>query len=118
MLVYHIRMREISILEQQLLDEYVRCERNKRTQEAAIAELPRGYISQKRRGDKVYAYLQWREGIKVCSRYLKPEEADIIARQIEERKSWSKSVKQLARNMAQIEKVLGKELIDEYRRSI
>ena len=111
-------MREISILEQQLLDEYVRCERNMKTQEAAISELPKGYISQKHRGNKTYSYLQWREGNKVCSRYLKPADFDLVSKQIEERKSWEKSVRQLKRNMAQIEKLLGRGLIDEYKRSI
>lgn len=117
-LLYYISMREISILEQQLLDEYFRCIRNKDVQTAAIANLPKGYISSKRRGDKVYYYLQWRDGNKVCSRYLKPSEVENTKKQINERRSWSASVKQLERNMKQIKKVLGKGLIDEYRDSI
>ena len=111
-------MREISILEQQLLDEYFRCIRNRDIQTVAIAELPKGYISSKQRGNKVYYYLQWRDGNEIRSRYLKPSEVENTIKQINERRSCSASVKQLERNMKQIEKVLGKGLIDEYRRSI
>ena len=115
---YPIVMRKISILEQQLLDEYFRCIRNRNVQMAAIDDLPKGYISRKKRSGKTYSYLQWRDGDKVYSQYIKPDDLASIEKKIEARKNWAESVKQLEKNIRQIEKVLGKGLINEYRDSI
>ncbi len=113
-IVYPILMRKLSILEQQLLDEYFRCLRNKDVQMAAVEDLPKGYISQKKRGGKTYSYLQWRDGDRIRSHYIKPEDLASVENQIESRKNWSDSIKQLEKNIRQIEKVLGKGLINEY----
>ena len=51
-----------------------------------IAALPKGYISKKTVGGKVYFYHQWSENSTKQSRYLRDEEIKPLADQIEERK--------------------------------
>ena len=53
---------------------------------AQIDELPRGYISQKVIGGKVYYYHQWSQNGHKQSRYLHNSEIEPLARQIEIRK--------------------------------
>ena len=50
-----------------------------------LAELPKGYISRKKIGGKERLYLQWREGGKVRSRYIKKGEEEEILRLVAER---------------------------------
>ena len=53
---------------------------------AQIAELPKGYISQKTIGGRVYYYHQWSQQGRKQSRYLHDEEIETLTRQIDERK--------------------------------
>ena len=53
---------------------------------AQIAELPKGYISQKAIGGKVYYYHQWSEQGQKQSKYLHDGEIEPLTRQIEQRK--------------------------------
>ena len=53
---------------------------------ARIKELPKGYISKKTIGRKVYYYHQWSENGSKQSRYLKDEEIEQLAKLIDERK--------------------------------
>lgn len=53
---------------------------------ARIKELPKGYISKKTIGGKVYYYHQWSENGSKQSRYLKDEEIEQLAKLIDERK--------------------------------
>ena len=62
---------------------------------AQIAELPRGYISQKAIGGKVYFYHQWSEQGKKQSRYLHDNEIELLAKQIELRKRLQAELKEL-----------------------
>lgn len=52
-----------------------------------IEQLPKGCISRKRIGGKVYSYHQWTEEGKRKSKYLNDEEALRLSEQIEQRKS-------------------------------
>lgn len=51
-----------------------------------IAELPKGTISKKTIQGKIRYYQQWREGDKVKSKYIKPEDVDSLVSQIELRR--------------------------------
>ena len=62
---------------------------------AQIAELPRGYISQKTIGGKVYFYHQWSEQGKKQSRYLHDREIEPLTKQIELRKRLQAELKEL-----------------------
>lgn len=110
-------MREISILEEQLLDEYMRCERNLISQTNELERLQKGCISKKKINGRTYYYLQWKENGKVKSKYIPIKELGQIQDQIEERRRWQMSIRNLKRSMRQIEKALGKGLINEYKQN-
>lgn len=107
---------KLSILEAQLIDEYFRCLRslNIHRRAAALPEC-RGYISEKSIKGKKYYYRQWREGERIVSEYLHKEDVENVSKQIERRKSHQCSIKALEKSIRQIEKAIGKELINEYR---
>jgi hypothetical protein len=111
-------MRDLSILEEQLLDEYMRCERNLDAQIAEINRLGKGYLSRKNIQGREYYYLQWKEDGKVKSKYVAESEVPELKHNIENRRRWEKSVSNLKRSMKQIEKALGKDLINEYKQSL
>ena len=110
-------MRNISILEEQLLDEFFRCERNLRVQKEELDNSIKGYISVKHINGKERYYLQYKENGKVVSKYIKEKDLESIRKQIENRNRWRESVRELKRNMHQLQKALGRSLIDEYRPS-
>ena len=62
---------------------------------AQIAELPKGYISQKTIGGRVYYYHQWSQHGQKQSRYLHDEEIEPLTRQIEQRKQLQAELKEL-----------------------
>ena len=65
--------------------------------EKRISELPAGYISRKMIRGKERWYLQWREGAKVRSRYIKAAEKEQVQAQITERKKLQAQLKELRR---------------------
>ncbi len=112
-------MAKVSVLESQLLDEYFRCERALSIHKHALAQNDlKGYISVKKIGGRKYHYLQWREGSKVCSKYIKAEELERIYSSLEERKQHQSSIRNLKKSIRQLEKVLGRKLIEEYRSAV
>ena len=54
---------------------------------AQIAELPKGYISQKTIGGKMYFYHQWSEQGQKQSKYLHDSEIEPLTKQIELRQN-------------------------------
>ena len=54
--------------------------------ERAISELPRGYISVKNINGKQRHYLQWREGSKIKSKYIRDADLDRTVEAIEQRR--------------------------------
>lgn len=62
---------------------------------AEIEKLPKGYISQKVIGGKVYYYHQWSENGQKKSRYLRDDEIEALAAQIEQRKALQTELKEL-----------------------
>ncbi|MBO4235021.1 MAG: hypothetical protein J5928_01085 [Firmicutes bacterium] len=61
-------------------------EHDKKAIEKRIANLPKGYISKKRINGKERFYLQWREGNKIKSKYIKTDELEAYKKALEERK--------------------------------
>jgi len=111
-------MRELSILEEQLLDEYMRCKRNLEAQQLEVDSLPKGNISYKQIKGKSYPYLQWTEDGHYKTKYIKQDLLDSLSKQINDRKRWELSIKNLERSIKQIEKALGRGLIKEYEQTI
>ena len=67
--------------------------------EAALRELeslPKGYISNKVIGGKVRHYLQWNDGGKIRSRYIKDSEYEDVKAQIARRKELAESLRKYA----------------------
>lgn len=107
-------MKEISILEEQLLDEYFRCKRNIDIQKREILNYPKGNLSIKNISGNKRIYLQWREGSRVRTKLIHEDEIEKIKKDIAMREKWKHSVKNLERNIKQLEKVLGKKMIAEF----
>lgn len=62
---------------------------------ARIKELPKGYISKKTIGGKIYYYHQWSENGSKQSRYIKDDEVELLAKLIDERKELQLQVSSL-----------------------
>lgn len=62
--------------------------------EERLSSLPRGYISQKRIGEKTRYYLQWKENGKVKSQHIPLEWLEETKAQIEERRHLQEQVKE------------------------
>lgn len=67
---------------------------------AEIATLPKGYISQKNIKGKVYYYHQWSENGQKQSKYLRDDEVEPLAKQIEKRKALQAELRALRSNPA------------------
>ena len=99
---------ELTMLEEQLLDEYERSVRICRMHELENQQLPKGSISRKYINGKVRHYLQWREGKQVKSLYIKASDVVSIEEQIEKRKNNDSNIKRLKQSRKVIEKAFGK----------
>ena len=64
---------------------------------ARIKELPKGYISKKTIGGKIYYYHQWSENGSKQSRYIKDDEVEPLVKLIDERKELQTRVSALKR---------------------
>lgn len=59
-----------------------------------LASLPRGYLSIKHINGKERYYLQYREGTKVVSKYIKEDEVETIKAQLQERKKIEEEIRE------------------------
>ena len=106
--------RELSMVEEQLLDDYYRGLRNIDIYSERISSYPKGCISKKNiRGCETY-YLQWREGDKVKSKYINRKNLDEVRSMIESRRAGEKNIRSIKEDLRRIERFLGKELIQSY----
>ena len=64
---------------------------------ARIKELPKGYISKKTIGGKIYYYHQWSENGSKQSRYIKDDEVEPLVKLIDERKELQTRISALKR---------------------
>ena len=107
---------EMSALDQELCDEWLRCERALAAHERFVAEeCPRGYVSRKVIRGRERFYLQWRDGAHVRSRYIPEGEVDKVRGGVAARKDHEASVRRLREDMARIELVVGRDAIESYR---
>lgn len=72
--------------------------------------LPKGSISEKVVGNRVYYYLKYREGKKVVSQYISKSQIGEIREQIEKRKHIEAMIKSLQEELAIANKILEEEL--------
>ena len=96
----------MSVLDEVLKEEYDRLIRMKTAMSLEYAALPKGSISKKNiRGCDCY-YLQYREGEKVISRYIRKEEVDDLAAKIERRRGLRKSLRDIDVEMKKIKRAM------------
>lgn len=96
----------MSILDDVLKEEYDRLVRMKSVMSSEFDALPKGTISRKNiRGCDCY-YLQYREGSKIVSKYIKKSELNELMAKIDRRKNLKKSLHDIDTEMKKIERTL------------
>ena len=94
----------MSVLDEVLKEEYDRLIKMRAAMNLEYEALPKGSISKKNiRGCDCY-YLQYREGDKVISKYIKKGELNELAAKIERRRSLKKSLREIDAEMKKIER--------------
>ena len=74
-----------------------------------IAELPKGSLSEKSRGNRLYCYLAYRDGSRVKFKYIGPqgsEEVQRIHEQIAQRRVYEERRRESVENLKQVEKLI------------
>ena len=72
----------------------------------ALAELPKGTISEKQVKGNTYYYLKYREGKKIVSKYIGKKEIEELKQQIDKRRHIEAMIKSLLEELKISEKVL------------
>ena len=92
----------MTVMEEVLVEEYMRALRIERLVKSEIEELPKGSIQKKKIKGKEYPYLQYRCGNAIKSQYIKAQEVHELEIMIAKRKE-------------HIEKALGKDFLHEHK---
>ena len=104
----------MSVLQEVLLEEY---ERSLRIENSILEEqktLPKGSVQVKHISGRDYHYLVYREGNKIRSTYIHPENLEDTRAMVKKRKDNEMALKELAANKKLVIKSLGKDYIDEH----
>lgn len=97
---------ESSIIKNVLVEELERQKRLEQSYIKKIEELPKGAIFERIVGKKKYYYLNYREGNRVISKYIKASEIEEIKEQVERRKEIEDLLKNIRINIRSLEKVV------------
>jgi len=93
-----------------LKDEQERCERLMAALEAAIAELPRGSLHQRKvkykDKDFTYHYLKFRDGQKSVYKHVSRSEVPVLEEKIKVRRKKEQDLKQLKARVKYLNKIL------------
>lgn len=104
----------MSVLEEVLLEEYDRSMRVISAIKAEQRTLPKGSVQEKLISGRKYLYLQYRDGDKIRSDYIKKMDVESIINGIRKRKENDVAIKELEKSIEQIRKALGKDVINEH----
>jgi len=104
----------MSILHDVLQEEWDRVRQLAAIYQEELALLPKGSLTYKMIRGKAQPYLQWREGDKIKSRYVKRAELADLEKSLERRKELQKAIKRMEADQKSLEKVLKPE--KEWRR--
>jgi hypothetical protein len=85
----------MSVLSEILKEEYERLLRTISSYEKMVAELPKGSLREKLINGRKYCYLQWREGGKVKSKYIRQSDIKSLSDQIDRRNQFQQEIKEL-----------------------
>lgn len=89
-----------------IIQEKQRIEYMREKYQEELDRLPKGTISEKKSGEKVYYYLKYRDGGKVVSRYISKSAIDEVRTQVEKRKHIEVMIKSLQEELAIADKAL------------
>ena len=95
----------MSLIVDMLLKEKVRIEYMLEKYCAMLNELPRGTLSERRKNNRTYFYLKYREGKKVITKYLGKECGNFFEL-IEKRKHVEAMIKSLKKELKIVERAL------------
>ncbi len=104
----------MTVMEEVLLEEYMRALRIERLLNSEIAELPKGSIQKKKIKGREYFYLQYRCEAAVKSVYVKAQDIPELTKKLEKRKENISALKEIQKTKAQIEKALGKDFLNKH----
>ena len=101
-------MNETNIIKDTLAEELDRNVRSRRAYELECVKLPRGSVTVRKRGNKAYCYLKYREGSRTVTKYAGKAESveDDLRTQVARRKELESVVKRLKREELFIQKAL------------
>ena len=88
------------------MQEKQRIEYMQKKYQEELKRLPKGTISEKKSGEKVYYYLKYRDGDKVVSRYISKSAIKEVRAQVEKRKHIEAMLKSLQEELAIADKAL------------
>ena len=109
-------MREITVLEGMLLDEYYRSERNLKVNIRELKKLNAKGVLTKESIDGVrYICIRWRDGLKKKTKYIREDDAYEIEQKYKLKRRWEENVRTLKHDMKILRKALGRSLIRKYR---
>ena len=100
----------MSILSEILSEEYERLNSTLSSYESMASELPKGSLRPKLINGRKYIYLQWREGNKVRSKYIRPADIAPLSEQIKRRRQYEHEIKSLRESKKEFDRVIRKEL--------
>ncbi len=103
----------MSIIESIMREEYDRSKRFCNALNKKIASLPKGYLRKKIIRNNEYWYLQYRDGSRVISKYIRKEDLEKVKKDIALRNEHCLSLKEHMLAQRQIERALGKDFVNE-----
>jgi hypothetical protein len=71
-----------------------------------IESLPKGSIVNKKIKGKEYSYLIYRNGLKVVTKYIKPDELENLKKKIEQRNIYKKELQEIRKDIKIAKKVV------------
>lgn len=103
-----VLMVETMIIKETLIEELDRNKRSRRAYELECEKLPRGSVSVRKRGNKSYCYLKYREGNRTITEYVGSSELveDELRIKVSHRKELESVIKRLKQEELFIEKAL------------
>jgi sigma54-dependent transcription regulator len=92
-----------------LKEEYDRLDALTEKYRDKVSEFPKGSVSVKNRNNLEYLYLAFRKGSKIFFQYIGPlssDNAQIVLKQIEQRKKYEEKLKQVKKDLREIAKAV------------
>lgn len=100
------RLRKVNPIVAMLYDERRRSERMLRAFESEAEKLPKGSLIRKRRGERVYFYLSYRENGRAVCRYIPADRAAVTGDEIERRKRLKEDIREIRYGIKVLDRAL------------